>query len=74
MMTMLMTPNHDSLSPVAGWLSKMTHLPFGRSRWNSRFFVLLDSELRFYKDEVHIYLRCNINIELTCYVLYLTAL
>lgn len=39
-------------SPVAGWLTKMISLPFGRSRWISRFFVLLDSELRFYKDEV----------------------
>lgn len=38
--------------PVAGWLTKMISLPFGRSRWISRFFVLLDSELRFYKDEV----------------------
>ncbi|KAI9248339.1 hypothetical protein EDC94DRAFT_624998 [Helicostylum pulchrum] len=37
--------------PVAGWLTKMISLPFGRSRWISRFFVLLDSELRFYKDE-----------------------
>lgn len=41
-------------APVAGWLTKMISLPFGRSRWISRFFVLLDSELRFYKDEVHI--------------------
>lgn len=41
--------------PVAGWLTKMISLPFGRSRWISRFFVLLDSELRFYKDEV----RCH---------------
>jgi hypothetical protein len=39
-------------TPVAGWLTKMISLPFGRSRWISRYFVLLDSELRFYKDEV----------------------
>ncbi|KAI8087033.1 uncharacterized protein B0P05DRAFT_569938 [Gilbertella persicaria] len=29
----------------------MISLPFGRTRWISRYFVLLDSELRFYKDE-----------------------
>lgn len=49
--TVVNTPLHESFSPTAGWLSKMSSLPFGRSRWISRFFVLLDSELRFYKDE-----------------------
>ncbi|KAI7895529.1 uncharacterized protein EV154DRAFT_599133 [Mucor mucedo] len=44
-------PNTITCTPVAGWLTKMIPLPFGRSRWISRFFVLLDSELRFYKDE-----------------------
>ncbi|KAI8365855.1 hypothetical protein EDC96DRAFT_481215 [Choanephora cucurbitarum] len=38
-------------TPVAGWLTKMIPLPFGRARWASKYFVLLDSELRFYKDE-----------------------
>ncbi|KAI8137492.1 hypothetical protein BJV82DRAFT_674712 [Fennellomyces sp. T-0311] len=38
-------------APLAGWLAKLTALPFGRSRWQQRFFVLLDSELRYYKDE-----------------------
>lgn len=47
----VITPQYESFSPTAGWLSKMVSLPFGRSRWISRFFVLLDSELRFYKDE-----------------------
>ncbi|KAI8992057.1 hypothetical protein BDF20DRAFT_847995 [Mycotypha africana] len=45
------SPNFDCHAPVAGWLSKMIALPFGRSRWVSRYFVLLDSELRYYKDE-----------------------
>ncbi|KAI8349405.1 hypothetical protein BD560DRAFT_410301 [Blakeslea trispora] len=40
-----------STTPVAGWLTKMISLPFGRTRWISKYFVLLDSELRFYKDE-----------------------
>ncbi|CEP09337.1 hypothetical protein [Parasitella parasitica] len=47
----VITPQHQLYSPTAGWLSKMVSLPFGRSRWISRYFVLLDSELRFYKDE-----------------------
>ncbi|CAO3633026.1 unnamed protein product [Mucor fragilis] len=51
MKTTIFSPHCDSFSPAAGWLSKMVSLPFGRSRWISRFFVLLDSELRFYKDE-----------------------
>ncbi|KAL9559392.1 hypothetical protein MBANPS3_000467 [Mucor bainieri] len=51
MKTTIISPQYDSFSPAAGWLSKMVSLPFGRSRWISRFFVLLDSELRFYKDE-----------------------
>ncbi|KAJ8662264.1 hypothetical protein O0I10_001957 [Lichtheimia ornata] len=38
-------------TPMAGWLAKMTPLPFGKSRWQDRFFVLLDTELRYYKDE-----------------------
>ncbi|KAI9314509.1 hypothetical protein BX666DRAFT_1967436 [Dichotomocladium elegans] len=38
-------------APLAGELSKMTLLPFGRTRWHSRYFVLLDSQLRIYKDE-----------------------
>ncbi|KAI8889847.1 hypothetical protein K501DRAFT_328965 [Backusella circina FSU 941] len=37
-------------STFAGMLAKMIPLPFGRSRWVSRYFVLLDSELRLYKD------------------------
>ncbi|KAI9483139.1 MAG: hypothetical protein EXX96DRAFT_557008 [Benjaminiella poitrasii] len=48
---MLLTPKYESVSPLAGWLSKMVSFPFGRTRWVSKFFVLLDSELRFYKDE-----------------------
>lgn len=55
--------------PVAGWLTKMISLPFGRSRWISRFFVLLDSELRFYKDEVRLslHVKKNKKIKLTLY-------
>lgn len=51
-------------TPMAGWLAKMTPLPFGKSRWQDRFFVLLDTELRYYKDEVssnkcHKYALCD---------------
>ncbi|ORX52694.1 hypothetical protein DM01DRAFT_1408031 [Hesseltinella vesiculosa] len=35
---------------LAAWLKKWT-LTMGRSRWQSRYFVLLDTELRYYKDE-----------------------
>jgi hypothetical protein len=38
--------------PITNWLSKLTSLPFGRTRWISRFFVLLDNEIYVYKDEV----------------------
>jgi hypothetical protein len=39
--------------PASGWLKKKTHLPLGGSRWALRYFILLDSELRVYKDEVN---------------------
>ncbi|KAI9243268.1 hypothetical protein EDC94DRAFT_631220 [Helicostylum pulchrum] len=39
-------------TPRSGWLNKLsTNNAFGSSRWQSRYFVLLDSELRYYKDE-----------------------
>ncbi|KAG0764569.1 hypothetical protein G6F24_005111 [Rhizopus arrhizus] len=38
--------------PITNWLSKLTSLPFGRTRWISRFFVLLDNEIYVYKDEL----------------------
>ncbi|KAI7866665.1 hypothetical protein BDF14DRAFT_1882442 [Spinellus fusiger] len=47
-------------APRAGRLSKLTGYHFGRSRWQSRFFVLLNSELRYYKNE---------HAETPCYVL-----
>lgn len=38
--------------PCSGWLNKLsTNNTFGTSRWQSRYFVLLDTELRYYKDE-----------------------
>ncbi|CAO3599763.1 unnamed protein product [Absidia cylindrospora] len=37
-------------SPKAAWLKKKT-CTMGRTRWQSRFFVLLETELRYYKDE-----------------------
>ncbi|KAL0075677.1 hypothetical protein F4703DRAFT_1780061 [Phycomyces blakesleeanus] len=37
--------------PKSDWLAKLSSGSFGRSRWRSRYFVLLDSELRYYKDE-----------------------
>lgn len=34
----------------SGWMSKLST----RNRWQSRFFVLIDSELRWYKSEVRV--------------------
>ncbi|KAI7905955.1 uncharacterized protein BX663DRAFT_498276 [Cokeromyces recurvatus] len=42
---------NPSSIPCSGWLSKLTHSPFGTARWQSRYFVLLDTEMRYYKDE-----------------------
>ncbi|KAG2208218.1 hypothetical protein INT47_006073 [Mucor saturninus] len=42
----------QTTSPKSGWLNKLTtNNTFGASRWQARYFVLLDSELRYYKDE-----------------------
>ncbi|CEP13519.1 hypothetical protein [Parasitella parasitica] len=42
----------SSSTPLSGWLHKLTTAnTFGASRWQSRYFVLLDSEMRYYKDE-----------------------
>lgn len=39
-------------TPLSGWLNKLTTTKaFGTSRWQSRYFVLLDSEMRYYKSE-----------------------
>ncbi|RCI03443.1 hypothetical protein CU098_004435 [Rhizopus stolonifer] len=38
-------------APRSGWLLKLTSNTFCASRWQSRYFVLLDSEMRYYKDE-----------------------
>ncbi|KAI8063275.1 hypothetical protein BC940DRAFT_349139 [Gongronella butleri] len=35
---------------LAAWIKKLTWT-MGKSRWQSRYFVLLDTELRYYKDE-----------------------
>ncbi|KAG2178599.1 hypothetical protein INT44_001752 [Umbelopsis vinacea] len=37
--------------PKAGWLSKIRPYSFGNLGWSCRFFVLLGSELRYYKNE-----------------------
>ncbi|KAK4509330.1 uncharacterized protein ATC70_007681 [Mucor velutinosus] len=42
----------STTAPLSGWLQKLTSTnAFGASRWQSRYFVLLDSEMRYYKDE-----------------------
>ncbi|KAL9558546.1 hypothetical protein MBANPS3_000836 [Mucor bainieri] len=42
----------SNTTPLSGWLQKLTTTnAFGASRWQSRYFVLLDSEMRYYKDE-----------------------
>ncbi|KAI8641423.1 hypothetical protein BD408DRAFT_418256 [Parasitella parasitica] len=43
---------NSSSTPLSGWLHKLTTAnTFGASRWQSRYFVLLESEMRYYKDE-----------------------
>ncbi|ORZ15338.1 hypothetical protein BCR42DRAFT_492258 [Absidia repens] len=37
-------------TPKSAWLKKLT-LTMGRPRWQSRYFVLLETEIRYYKDE-----------------------
>ncbi|CAO3595703.1 unnamed protein product [Absidia cylindrospora] len=41
----------DLDAPRAAWLFKMTHTSFGRIKWAPRYFILLDTEIRYYKDE-----------------------
>ncbi|KAI8967138.1 hypothetical protein BDF20DRAFT_901891 [Mycotypha africana] len=42
----------STTTPFSGWLQKLTTKnTFVASRWQSRLFVLLDTELRYYKDE-----------------------
>ncbi|CAO3607890.1 unnamed protein product [Mucor fragilis] len=42
----------SNTTPLSGWLQKLTTTnAFGASRWQTRYFVLLDSEMRYYKDE-----------------------
>ncbi|KAI8343530.1 hypothetical protein BC941DRAFT_465691 [Chlamydoabsidia padenii] len=37
-------------TPKAAWLKKMT-VTMGKPRWQVRYFVLLETEIRYYKDE-----------------------
>ncbi|KAI9252618.1 hypothetical protein BY458DRAFT_522858 [Sporodiniella umbellata] len=53
---------HNTHLPIAQWLSKQITLPFGRSRWSPRFFVLLDNELLIYKDELTEHLSHTIHL------------
>ncbi|KAF1806980.1 hypothetical protein V8B55DRAFT_1461324 [Mucor lusitanicus] len=47
-----MQSSNTTTAPLSGWLQKLTTTnAFGASRWQSRYFVLLDSEMRYYKDE-----------------------
>ncbi|KAI8341969.1 hypothetical protein BC941DRAFT_466866 [Chlamydoabsidia padenii] len=41
----------DLNAPRAAWLFKMTQTSFGRLKWLPRYFILLDTEIRYYKDE-----------------------
>ncbi|ORX45856.1 PH-domain-containing protein [Hesseltinella vesiculosa] len=41
----------DLDAPRAAWLFKMSHGFAGKAKWHPRFFILLDTELRCYKDE-----------------------
>ncbi|KAI9012701.1 hypothetical protein CLU79DRAFT_769784 [Phycomyces nitens] len=39
------------ITPKSDWLTKLSSSSLRGNRWRSRYFVLLDSELRYYKDE-----------------------
>lgn len=53
----------NTTTPQSGWLNKLTtNNTFGASRWQSRYFVLLDSELRYYKDEHSVTASRTINL------------
>ncbi|KAI8081411.1 uncharacterized protein BX664DRAFT_340336 [Halteromyces radiatus] len=41
----------DLDAPRAAWLFKMSQTSFGRLKWAPRYFILLDTELRYYRDE-----------------------
>lgn len=50
-------------TPLSGWLNKLTTAKtFGGSRWQSRYFVLLDSEMRYYRSEHSITASRTINL------------
>lgn len=50
-------------TPCSGWLSKLSsNNRFGTSRWQSRYFILLDTELRYYKDQHSITASRTINL------------
>lgn len=53
----------NTTTPRSGWLNKLsTNNAFGSSRWQSRYFVLLDSELRYYKDEHYVTASRTLNL------------
>ncbi|KAI8063903.1 hypothetical protein BC940DRAFT_321397 [Gongronella butleri] len=46
-----MAQSIDFDAPRAAWLFKLSHGFGGKPKWNPRFFILLDNELRCYRDE-----------------------
>ncbi|CAO3648552.1 unnamed protein product [Mucor hiemalis] len=54
---------NTTTTPLSGWLNKLTTAKtFSGSRWQSRYFVLLDSEMRYYKGEHSITASRTINL------------
>ncbi|CAO3640132.1 unnamed protein product [Cunninghamella blakesleeana] len=41
----------DPIAPRAAWLFKLSQNSFGKQKWQARFFILLDNEIRYYRDE-----------------------
>ncbi|KAI9309088.1 hypothetical protein BJ944DRAFT_246017 [Cunninghamella echinulata] len=41
----------DLNAPRASWLFKLSQNSFGKQKWQPRFFILLDNEIRYYRDE-----------------------
>ncbi|KAG2227942.1 hypothetical protein INT45_011965 [Circinella minor] len=64
------------ISPRAGWLSKLSQVAYSignKKRWQTRFFVLLDTELRCYKNEHTQTPSCVINLRDTCQPVIMTS-
>ncbi|KAI8149777.1 hypothetical protein BJV82DRAFT_663056 [Fennellomyces sp. T-0311] len=64
----------NSTTPRAGWLSKLSSAyTMGKHRWQTRFFVLVDTELRYYKNEHTEMPSCVIDLHDVCQAVIITS-